>query len=388
MENSPRKPYNGFIGTPAAKALGLVLAFVLTFLMMFFGAYSSYCLFVFVGALLFIIPKAFGVKDFKAMLALGLVFFLVTSFVGAFMFTVPTMEKISDNEIAGDFHDCDFEQIAGTNEYTVTVVYDGPSAPKFVCEMVREASFERLYSAKKTLDMEPVTGMANTYRAKIDLTNDTVYLYHFEADDKKSQTCMIPDTLGSDTFTKTAITGNMYVNVIPAVMFLLILVFSTWMRKNFEKQRAKFESEGRLYPKGYGLCKKCGMTVLPGEKVCRKCGEPVDIPEEIQRETLSKLYGTVKCPECGNDVIKIEKVCPRCKHNMPGHEELADDETFKCSECGTDVPASASKCPMCGANFDDDDGDAGESFRCSECGETVPGKSEFCPKCGAKFDKD
>ena len=55
--NTPRKPYNGFIGTPAAKVLGLITAFAVTFLMMYMGAYTQYCLFAFVGALLFIIPK-------------------------------------------------------------------------------------------------------------------------------------------------------------------------------------------------------------------------------------------------------------------------------------------------------------------------------------------
>ena len=73
----------------------------------------------------------------------------------------------------------------------------------------------------------------------------------------------------------------------------------------------------------------------------------------------------------------------------PGHEELADDETFKCSECGTDVPANAEKCPMCGSRFDDDDDvPASEAFKCSECGELVNGDTDFCPMCGAKFDKE
>ena len=382
MENSPRKPYDGFIGTPAAKALGLVLAFVITFFMMYFGAYSNYCLFVFVGALLFVIPKAFGVKNFKAMLALGIVFFLVTSLVGAFMFTAPTLEDMEDNEITGDFVNYTVTDIPDSDEYLITLNYAG-STPKIVLEQVVETSFNNIYTAKKEAEMTP--GSIGEYSYKIGLKNDTIYWFYFTADDKTSEKVLVEGTIESDTIMMTAIKGNMYVNAIPAVMFLLILVFSAWMRKNFEKQRAKFEAEGRLYPKGYGLCKKCGMTVLPGEKVCRRCGEPVDIPEEIQRQTLSKLYGTEKCPNCGNDVIKIEKACPRCKQVMPGRENVADDETFKCSECGADVPANADMCPVCHARFDDDDND---TFKCSECGEIVPGNSEFCPKCGATFDKD
>lgn len=353
MENNPRKPYNGFIGTTRAKVLGLVLAFAVTFAMMYFGAYTQYCLFVFIGALLFVIPKAFGVKDFKAMAVLGIVFFLVTSLVGAFMVTIPTIEDVGDTEITGTFYGYDAQQVAGTDDYTITVHYDGASAPKFHYVQITSASFQYLFGQEKVADMTLTS--TNMYQATVSLSDDKVYLVTFTADDKTSQTTIVDGTIGSKTLEKTALAGNMYVNGIPTVMFFLILLFSTWMRRNFEKQRAKFEAEGRLYPKGYGLCKKCGMTVLPGEKVCRKCGEPIDIPEEIQRSTLAKLYGTEKCPNCGNDVVKIEKVCPKCKTQMPGREGLADDETFKCSDCGADVPANADKCPMCGAKFDDDD---------------------------------
>ena len=387
MENNPRKPYNGFIGTTRAKILGLVLAFVVTFLMMYFGAYTKYCLFVFVGALLFVIPKAFGVKSFKAMAVLGVMFFLVTSFVGAYLVTIPAIEDAQDTEIKDTFYGYDVQQISGTDDYNIYIYYDGASAPKFYYTQVTSCSFEYLFGTQKTADMSVVSG--HLYTTKVTLSDDNVYLVSFEADGKRSQTTVIDETIGSDTLQKTAIAGNMYVNGIPTVMFFLVLLFSTWMRRNFEKQRAKFEAEGRLYPKGYGLCKKCGMTVLPGEKVCRKCGEPIDIPEEIQRATLAKLYGTEKCPNCGNDVIKIEKVCPKCKTQMPGREVLSEDETFKCSECGTDVPVDADKCPMCGARFDDDsDESAVEGFKCSECGELVPSNAEFCEKCGAKFDKD
>ena len=387
MENNPRKPYNGFIGTPAAKVLGLVLAFLITFLMMYFGAYKQYCLFAFVGALLFIIPKAFGVKSFKAMAALGVAFFVITSLVGAYMFTIPTIEDMQDERIEGDFSNFEVIQIPDSNEYNVTVNYNGASAPKFHYVQVTSSSFKLLFGQEKSVNMTLVT--SGKYTATVTLANANVYMAFFDADGKTSDTTVISETIEGDTLQKTALAGNMYVNGIPTLMFFLVLIFSSWMRRNFEKQRAKFEAEGRLYPKGYGLCKRCGMTVLPGEKVCRKCGEPIDIPEEIQRQTLSKLYGTTKCPECGTDVIKIEKVCPKCKCQMPGNEELAEDESFKCSECGTDVPATADKCPMCGARFDDEDETQMlESFKCSECGETVPGNSEFCPKCGATFDKE
>ncbi|MDY5872577.1 MAG: zinc-ribbon domain-containing protein [Candidatus Methanomethylophilaceae archaeon] len=382
--NTPRKPYNGFIGTPAAKVLGLITAFAVTFLMMYMGAYTQYCLFAFVGALLFIIPKMFGVKDFKAMAVLGLAFFLVTSLVGSFLVSVPAMESMKDREITGDFSNCTITNVPGTGTYDITVDYAGASAPTVHYVEISSCSFAYLFGQNKTADMTLVSG--TTYKANIPLTDDRANILYFVADDKSSEQTLVSETLNGDTLQRTAISGNMYVNGIPTVMFFLILLFSTWMRRNFEKQREKFEAEGRLYPKGYGLCKNCGMTVLPGEKVCRKCGTPIDIPEEIQRETLAKLYGTVKCPVCCADVVKIEKVCPKCKTQMPGFKEdgTGSEETFRCSDCGAEVPADSSVCPSCGARFDDDIG----TVTCKECGAEVPADEGFCPKCGASFKKN
>ncbi|MGN1045238.1 MAG: zinc-ribbon domain-containing protein [Candidatus Methanomethylophilaceae archaeon] len=384
MENTtPRKPYDGFIGTPAAKVLGLVIAFAVTFLMMYMGAYTQYCLFAFVGALLFIIPKMFGVKDFKAMAVLGLAFFLVTSLAGAFLVSAPAMESMKDREIAGDFSNCTITNVPGTDDYEITVDYGGTTAPTVHYVEITSCSFSYLFGQNKTADMTLVSG--TTYKATVPLTNDRANILYFTADGKSSEQTLVSQTLGGDTLQRTAISGNMYVDGIPTVMFFLILLFSTWMRRNFEKQREKFEAEGRLYPKGYGLCKNCGMTVLPGEKVCRKCGTPIDIPEEIQRETLSKLYGTVKCPSCGADVVKIESVCPKCRAQMPGHENdgTETEDTFRCSDCGAEVPADSSVCPSCGARFDD----GSETVKCPECGTEVPADDGFCPKCGATFKK-
>jgi RNA polymerase subunit RPABC4/transcription elongation factor Spt4 len=98
--------------------------------------------------------------------------------------------------------------------------------------------------------------------------------------------------------------------------FLLLSMLTWWMRKNLERTRAKLEKEGRLYPQGYGRCKKCGSLVLPGEVICRKCGEYIDVPEEL----------------------RVKKV-----------------NYFECSECGREVPKDAGVCPYCGEAFEDDD---------------------------------
>ncbi len=139
-------------------------------------------------------------------------------------------------------------------------------------------------------------------------------------------------------------------------IFFVILIFSTVMRRTIKGKRDKMESDGRLYPQGYGRCEKCGALVLPGEIKCRKCGTYIDRPEDMRRRK---------------------------------------DDFFQCSECGAEVPGDAQVCPKCGAKFDGEenivshaDGKVDvseESFSCPNCKATVPKNAEFCPKCGKKF---
>ena len=104
--------------------------------------------------------------------------------------------------------------------------------------------------------------------------------------------------------------------VILVLPFTLIAMITLWMRKNLERTRARLEKEGRLYPPGYGRCKRCGTIALPGEICCRRCGEYIDVPEEM----------------------RVKKV-----------------NYFECSECGREVPEEAGVCPYCGEVFEDDD---------------------------------
>lgn len=103
--------------------------------------------------------------------------------------------------------------------------------------------------------------------------------------------------------------------VVLVLPFTLIMILVWWMRRNLERTRARLEKEGRLYPPGYGRCKRCGTVVLPGEISCRRCGEYIDVPEEM----------------------RVKKV-----------------NFFECSECGREVPEDAGVCPFCGEAFDED----------------------------------
>lgn len=160
--------------------------------------------------------------------------------------------------------------------------------------------------------------------------------------------------------TALCLSGSGYTLGSTVIIFFMILLFSALMRSSAEKSRKKMEAEGRLYPKGYGRCKNCGATVLPGEVNCRKCGTYIDVPEE-----------------------------------MRPHKK----DFFQCTECGAEVPSDATACPKCGAKFEGsetevvrEDGEVETSeddmIACPGCDYHVPAGTEWCPKCGRMLKKE
>lgn len=331
MENTPRKPYDGFMGTPAAKVVGLVLAFAVCFFMMYMGLYTQYCLFVFIGVLLFVIPKLFGVKDFKVLAVLGVVFLVATTCIGGLCFSAPIME---DNTTE-DFSDEKFTNLEivekEDGKYQFSVDYAGSEANLHVGNVgttTFKVIFGLNYKAEEicTLDKDyqfTMVGNEGRYTADVKLDKDVIYSFFITGDEgDETEFVIVSENLSDGVFTSHALKWNLYVAAIVAIMFFLILILTTWMRANLEKTRKKMEAEGRLYPQGYGRCKDCGMLVLPGENVCRKCGAPIDVPEEYRRK--------------------------------PVQQEPAVKETFQCSDCGKEVPSDATVCPHCGAEFDEE----------------------------------
>ena len=215
------------------------------------------------------------------------------------------------------------------------------------------------------------------YTCDVDLKSGELHALYFkigaEDAEETSDTVFISANVTHSDIVSHSIKWNAYVAGMAVVVFYMVLILTTLMRRSLEKTRARMEAEGRLYPQGYGRCKECGMLVLPGETVCRKCGAYIDIPDEIKEKMKRKVEYTV-CSECGAEVPMDARRCPKCGASFDEDTEEVEveatdaeitkriekqirdgEETFECSECGAKVPADANVCPQCGAKFDEDD---------------------------------
>jgi ribosomal protein L40E len=350
--------------------VGLVATFVLCIAMLVIGL-AGICGFFLVGIILYLIPHYTGTKDVRVLTVYGIVFMLVALAVGTFAVSMPMVNGNSTPHDGELMKDVDVTYDNG--QFTFTAVTDLAASDRYAqvhYDVITMITYNNTYTETArgiTSDMDRVDDpIANktTWTKTVDAREGELYIFFLNMVDRtakddgtltdvvveKSKTMGSFITFATDNghIQSVCLKGNAYYISLMLVIFLIVLYATFLIRRVAENTRVKMEAEGRLYPKGYGTCKKCGAVVLPGETSCRKCGAYIDVPEEL----------------------KVHK-----------------SDCFECSDCGASVPADAIVCPKCGAKFDDDENPPHSPYtECPECGADVPEGMDSCPRCGKKFE--
>lgn len=363
---TPRED-NKILGLLTVKQLAVVsVVFVLSLVLTLTGwSYNFFGLLIIIFSL-YLVPQMVGITDFKFMAGFGAVFAVLAIILGAAFVAPAIYEDNSGNppdnanfenvvytyEEDGIHISADFRGEIGDHDvlfHYAEVKYFGFSTIKVVTEYKSEIE------VPLTVEGNKVTGIVKVpsdklYIGILGLTKTTDDGKEVLDSSKLSNSRFLADAYDGE-ITNYALMGCAYFVMIIMIVFYMVLLFSRFMRKRVDKTRDRMESEGRLYPVGYGRCDKCKAVILPQDINCRKCGAYIDRPEEMR--------------------MKKSDFC-------------------ECSECGSEVPHDATVCPKCGATFDEEElirepGPVRPGFMfCSKCGTEMPEKSEFCPKCGEK----
>ena len=362
----PETGLQKFMRSKTAPYVGMLIAAVMALLFVYTNIITTCFGGIMVAVLLYVVPKSMG-ADAKKLAVFGVIIFIAMSVFSALYVSKPMMLDHEGTHGSNGFTDIQVTPFRESDNVVFTATYAGATATTELTVEYREVTnvWAGGWSHGKTAQTVPndnpagSTAFENTL-APIALGSGKAYSFQVVAvdgtDRKTSEFYLGPITMSDSQLTTFCLQWNFYAMALNMfVFFVLILLFTTWMRKNLDRTRERLEREGRLYPPGYGRCKECGTVVLPGEVVCRKCGTYIDIPEEL----------------------KVKKV-----------------EYFECSECGKEVPAGADVCPACGAAFDgtvDEEPNvteqkAAQTFTCSECKKEVAADAEVCPHCGERFE--
>ena len=363
-QTGEKDPFKGSVRLTPKMMFGISVPLALAIIMALSGFNAMCCIgVVLVPAFLFILPQTFGVTSIKIRTVMGVIFLVVTVIVGALVvvpFNVGGLEGAPED--TDNIKNVTYD-IAGN---TLTIAADLVNVNEPVVFRYNEIwalSYDNIYTNETMTVTLTVSGNHATGTVTID--RDKLYMGSIftqvlndkgELEDHKTSNTVFTEAFDSSILGMSLV-GSFIASIMMTVLFFMILIFSTFMRKRMEAMRGKMEAEGRLYPQGYGRCGSCDSVVLPGEINCRKCGAYIDRPGEMK----------------------------------PNKKDF-----FECSDCGAEVPADARSCPKCGSMFDEDEAEVihadgsveitNEVFECSDCGAEVPITASMCPKCGAKFE--
>lgn len=366
------------------QTIGIILGIAAALLLEAFGMVSFACFgILLVAVVLYMIPHLMGLESVKIKAIVCVVFAVLSLILGTFAFSTPDNDAFESASEDGSIHDFKLVYDDGADNYTVSFIVEPGKAGiegewnvRFVEGEATAIGFGQVSLSPNTIpisssDMTLVSdGVYSCSKVLENMNSGEIYYVgailqkvtgtaespEYEVV-KKSVVAGYYDTgISSGDAHSLFFKGAAIVTAEIVLFFMIILLFSFFMRRSAMKSREKMEAEGRLYPQGYGRCKKCGAMVLPGEVTCRKCGEYIDVPEEIRAQKK---------------------------------------DFFTCSECGAEVPSDATVCPKCGATFDEKeevevshpDGTVDvttETVACPHCGEQIPDNADWCPKCGKK----
>ena len=333
------------------------LALVLT------GIYAAMCMgFFLIAVILYMVPHMLGVTSPKVKTVIGVSFVLIILLVGTFGYGGAAKDMESGSASNTILTDVEYDDglitiITDKTGVDITISY----SPVTQISYGHPTSFDT-----NNVKHATVTYNDGKYTGVVDLDPGLYYYIEVAAplnEEKSSfEYYMIFVNTGLTDPTGLNFMGALVLSGEIALIFFVMLIFSELMRRSARKSREKMEREGRLYPKGYSKCPKCGTMVLPGEINCRKCGTPIEVPDDVKVLHKKDFF---KCSECGTEVPNDAKVCPKCGALFDEDDEVeikhadgsvdVSSESFECSECGKKVPANAKRCPYCGADFDEED---------------------------------
>ncbi len=338
--------------------IALVIATVVGILLFTYGGANNILVILVVAIIVYMVPHLFGAKP-KAKAVFGVVFAVVALVVGAFAVGPACIDTNSSSDVSernGISYTVD-------ESYNVVATYSGSEELTVAVSEVDGVIYNSVTLKKETY--HAMTESGSTYTASLDLDDSKLYNIIVAPLDEEGNAVFGSasySTLTGFNFTgsKTdyTIVATAFIVAYTMILFFLILGLTTLMRNRAYATRSKMESQGRLYPQGYGRCSFCGAVVLPGEVNCRKCGAYIDRPDYMKPH--KKDYFT--CSACGAEVTSDMTECPKCGAKFEGEEsvvvhsdgtEETSTEMMVCPVCNKHIPAISERCPYCGKKFDE-----------------------------------
>ncbi|HUL39004.1 MAG TPA: zinc ribbon domain-containing protein [Methanomassiliicoccales archaeon] len=302
-----------FRKTKLGLAFGLVLTFLISYLLLLYAGFLFCLPTILTAAVLYFFPRYFGLLDRKKIVVVGLVMMLLLGLATGY--TVYLVVKdlqpapVSASDILTDGTVTPFR--GGESQFfNYSVVVRGANASSEV--------WVNVYDYFNANDVQRINLTHSFPNGDGTLTfyNETqlsLSIYRFAFHFNESATSEIVTSTGWGPFmiTDSELLGRelyyntLYVFLNVGIWFVFVVVATLWMESSKKKveaaQKEKKEAEAKASGEKF-VCSECGADVPIDAKECPQCGEKFE----------DEGSGPEKCPSCGKEVAPGATSCWNC----------------------------------------------------------------------------
>lgn len=296
-------------------AFGIVLAFLLSYLLLLYGAFLVCLPTILAAVIIYFIPRYFGVTSRKKLVVLGLVMIVLLGVISGYTVFLVVKdlqpEPLSSGNVLANGTVTPFRgSESDSYNFTVTVTSANVSSSSEVWVNLYDY-FNTNYLKRINLTHSfNATGGGMTFYEEVDLSR-SIYRHTFNYNQSAgtivtTRTGWGPTMLSeSDLLLQELYYNTLYVVFNVGLWFIFVLMATWWMESSKKKveaaQTRKKEAEAKASQEKF-VCSECGADVPIDAKECPQCGEKFE--EEGK--------GPEKCPSCGKEAAPGATTCWNC----------------------------------------------------------------------------
>ena len=298
-------------------AFGIVLAFLLSYLLLLYGGLLICLPTILVAVILYFIPRYFGLVSRKKLVVVALVMMVLLGMASGY--TVFLVVKDIQPEPVSD--DDDFLtqgtvtpfRGSGSDIYnfTVTVTSENVSASSEVWvnlfDYFNTAFLKRI---NLTHSFNGTSEGSMVFYERVELSN-SIYRHNFNYNQSADTVVTTKTGWGPTMLSESELLGlelyynTLYVVVNVGLWFAFVIMATWWMESSKKKveaaQKQKKEAEAKVSQEKF-VCSECGADVPVDAKECPQCGEKFE----------DEARGPEKCPSCGKEAAPGATNCWNC----------------------------------------------------------------------------
>jgi ribosomal protein L40E len=297
-------------------AFGIVLAFLLSYVLLLYGGLLICLPTILVAVILYFVPRYFGLVSRKKLVVVGLVMMVLLGLASGYTVFLVVKDIQPEPVSADDFlTQGTVTPFRGSGSdiynFTVTVTSENVSVSSEVwVNLYDYFNTNYLKRINLTHSFNGTSEGSMVFYERVELS-DSIYRHTFNYNQSADNVVTTRTGWGPTMLSESELLGlelyynTLYVVVNVGLWFAFVIMATWWMESSKKKveavQKQKKEAEVKVSQEKF-VCSECGADVPVDAKECPQCGERFE----------DEARGPEKCPSCGKEAAPGATNCWNC----------------------------------------------------------------------------